>query len=335
MPRRSKSAHHPQDDDQLGEASDPASPIYIKERTADYSVVRSIVNPGGMNGGINIVREETTGVEFIQKILKPRDVKFGDAWEEIAVQHQLKHPYVAQLRSAHTNSKAGKASAIVEFCPHGSLQDLIDKHRKARVPLGEKFIWKTFIQIAEVLRYMHCGPRQDDPQFEYTVARGQEWNPVWHLDLKPDNVMLADAPSKRGRRCIEIKLIDFGLSVSQEHIALNKFRSTHIGYTKSFLYPEYPIPGAAADVWQLGAIIICLCRLAACNWDECLAEESAVGEQYSDDLDIAVRACLRSKPDARVKSSNLAFNLEKQYRSLRLPPDSTPLLLKTGTIPPE
>jgi NIMA (never in mitosis gene a)-related kinase len=67
-------------------------------------------------------------------------------------------------------------SIWLEYCDAGDFHDLIGRHIHAMTPIGERFIWKVFYQIASALKFCHGGPGG---------RRSWRWNTTVHRDLKP------------------------------------------------------------------------------------------------------------------------------------------------------
>jgi len=113
---------------------------------------------------------------------------------------------------------------IMEYCPGGSLADLLDKRRK----IPEDEARRLFLELVNAVEYVHS--------FHY-----------YHRDIKLANILL----DKQGH----VKLADFGLGVfKSEGRKLSKFCGS-----PAYLAPEIirgdDYDGAAIDIWCLGIVL--------------------------------------------------------------------------------
>jgi serine/threonine protein kinase len=163
-----------------------------------------------------------------------REVDKEKAANERACLERLRHPNVLTMLDAVAD-EAGVDSLVLEYCEAG---DLI--HKMTRVvnggPKDESESFQIWHQIIDGIGHMH--------------ERG-----VAHLDLKPQNVLLAneDAPCR-------IKLCDFSHSfISSSPGAL--VPASQVGAGK-YMAPEVssgdPYDGCAADTWSCGVILYTL-----------------------------------------------------------------------------
>jgi serine/threonine protein kinase len=155
-------------------------------RRADHwEVVKELGGQGGgMTAGIAIVRDIRNGTKFIEKRVKPEDVRHGLLAKEVTFLQQLRGCFlitkITDFYSDHINLRGGIISkfhstiireilvltvisrGVVEFCELGSLADLVERHAKARRPISELHVWPFFIQTADALAYCHYGPELRD-----------------------------------------------------------------------------------------------------------------------------------------------------------------------------
>ena len=163
-----------------------------------------------------------------------KEVDREKAANERACLERLEHPNVLTMLDVVAD-EAGVDSLVLEYCEAG---DLI--HKMTRVVNGgaknESESFQIWHQIIDGIGHMH--------------ERG-----VAHLDLKPQNVLLAneDAPCT-------IKLCDFSHSfISSRPGAL--VPASQVGAGK-YMAPEVssgsPYDGPAADTWSCGVILYTL-----------------------------------------------------------------------------
>ncbi|XP_076052843.1 uncharacterized protein LOC143032256 [Oratosquilla oratoria] len=114
----------------------------------------------------------------------------------------------------------------------------MERHIKSPSFAWGRRIVSYFRQLVSAVSYMHSN---------YFV----------HLDLKPENVVLA-ADSK------VVKIIDFGLSTRTSKVYEREMKS--VRGTPWFMAPEvldrvqHPYAGGMADVWALGCVLYELCN---------------------------------------------------------------------------
>ncbi|XP_031205531.1 putative sperm motility kinase W [Mastomys coucha] len=141
---------------------------------------------------------------------------------ERAALEKLNHPNIIRLFQVIVTPSF--VNFVLEYCPQGSLFDLIHHHG----PLQEKEAKRTFGQIVAAVKYLHnCD--------------------IIHRDIKPNNI-LKDAEGN-------MKLIDFGLSVKCQPGRLLKRKCG----TKVFYAPECVLgqlyDGRKTDIWSLGVLL--------------------------------------------------------------------------------
>jgi len=140
---------------------------------------------------------------------------------EIKALMALNHPHIIRL---YDSFLAGKQFVIVlEFCPGGSLQDLISKEKALKLP---QFI-NYAKQIIQALEFCHS-------------------NSIAHHDIKLANVLL----DQYGR----IKLADFGISFSSDSKALTNSFSGSMMYEPPEIILKKPHNAFQADIWSLGVL---------------------------------------------------------------------------------
>lgn len=143
---------------------------------------------------------------------------------------KLDHPHVIKIFDHFTSDTM--LYIILEYCPGGSLKDMIDKEGYIRPPV----VFDLCRQILEALHFCHM-------------------NGVAHRDVKPSNILI----DKYGRA----KLADFGLAqLYQTSIYSSDYSdkacpiSTIFGGSIPYLAPEIlsqkPYDPRKADVWSLG-----------------------------------------------------------------------------------
>ncbi|KAF2800440.1 kinase-like protein [Melanomma pulvis-pyrius CBS 109.77] len=281
---------------------------------------------GGMNGGIFVVSDKNKR-GYIEKRMQRRDIEHQIAEREItALQRVGHHPYITTMVDHFIDYRRGEASIYLERCTGSSLQRLIERHaRNHNEMIAEYYLWNWFMQIAEALSYCHYGPRPDHPPSR------QSWNSIYHRDVKPANILLTRI--KEGPREGEViaQLADLGCSRTKADSSQGKanplFQSI---LTRDFAPPESPRYLGQSDVWQLGAVMVCLCNLTMEFKRGPLRThpESPAGPKYSRKLNLMIKECMLERYDERPKSDRILGLLQKTYRSIEddLPRGPEPLL---------
>ncbi|KEF51845.1 serine/threonine protein kinase, partial [Exophiala aquamarina CBS 119918] len=95
----------------------------------------------------------------------------------------------------------------MEVSRFGTMTDLIEAYMDKGLRLPEAFIWQAFNEFAKVAVHMSCA------RFHKSVAPKGENPFVLHLDLKHDNVLLGEPPSREdGLHYPSVRVADWGLA---------------------------------------------------------------------------------------------------------------------------
>ncbi|KAF2268890.1 kinase-like protein [Lojkania enalia] len=270
-------------------------------------IKRLNVDNGGMNAGIAVVRDRKNGKLCIEKRLDPDCIRTRLADMEIEALQQLDHPNVNRIIDVFVDYNLLQGSIFLEMCDGGSLDKLIGRHSVDGRSIGESQIWRWFIQLAKAVAYCHCGPSLNDRE-----ARSL-WNAVYHRDIKPANVFLSRIENGTQDGEVILKLGDFGCAISacliENGVVDPRFASR---YTPEFAPPEAPLLNKKSDVYQVGGVMACLCRLKQ-TWQH-FDKDQAAGEEYSSKLNMAIRYCMKSNYQERIGAAALVKRLEKERR---------------------
>ena len=141
----------------------------------------------------------------------------------------------------------------------------------------------------------------------------KSWNCIAHLDIKPANVFISMKRAK-GMEDDEyptIVLGDFGCAVTADDILQGKFNKriqpfgTELWYapeTKATTGKHAGRYGKSSDIWQLGALVSCMCRLVQIPDYNALYSAQPLGPGYSAELNKVVKWCfdwdLEKRPNA-------------------------------------
>lgn len=162
----------------------------------DFKVINKIGR--GAFASVNLVENKNDHKKYALKIFTTFDNKNDANFQknlmiEISIHQKVNHPAICKFYGINFVSLANpdqfQPSMLIDYCPKGSLYNMIDLERKSMAwfdwNLTKKII--VLIGIAHSLKYLH--------------EQG-----ILYRDLKPENVVLDDY--------FYPKLIDFGSSIS-------------------------------------------------------------------------------------------------------------------------
>ena len=138
---------------------------------------------------------------------------------EIVALTNIYHPHVIKIFDYFTS--ATLLYIILEYCPGGSLKDVIEKVGLVKAPL----IYELCRQIIDALHFCHL-------------------HGVAHRDVKPSNILI----DKYGRA----KLADFGLAQHFHNQQLSNIFGGSLPYLAPEILEKRPYDPMKADVWALG-----------------------------------------------------------------------------------
>jgi tetratricopeptide (TPR) repeat protein len=144
----------------------------------------------------------------------------------------VRHPHVVQL--LHADEIGGWLYLVLEYVPGGSLADRVTG------PLPPRTVATLLIPIAEALGELHSAG-------------------VWHLDLKPANILVDAPPGTPLDRAI-LKLSDFGIARSRDETNTTGPSRGAAQGTPRYMAPEQVAGqrsalGAATDIHAMGVIL--------------------------------------------------------------------------------
>eukprot|EP01063_Lacrimia_lanifica_P004607 TRINITY_DN12602_c0_g1_i1.p1 TRINITY_DN12602_c0_g1~~TRINITY_DN12602_c0_g1_i1.p1 ORF type:complete len:356 (+),score=145.48 TRINITY_DN12602_c0_g1_i1:94-1161(+) len=169
---------------------------------------------------------------------------------EVVVMRGLTHPNLVSLYGMVDVPAKNEVWLIVEYCPGGTLQDVITVRRRVSEATGRAYLR----QLLRGVDHLH---KQQ----------------IVHRDLKPANILVKTPPPETHKRVEEgsetIKIADFGFANFQEsdtsgHIRTGNSLKTCCG-TPYYVAPEVISAGGregrrgysgfTCDVWSLGVIL--------------------------------------------------------------------------------
>ncbi len=222
------------------------------------------------------------------------DIKDGSHWaikedlseeyyqlhEEAEVLDGLDHPALPKTRGVH--SWMGKQYMLMQYMEGITLSDMLKRQEK----YTEEQVLDWFIQIADVLKYLH----------------GRE-HPIVYRDLKPSNIIIDEAGI--------IKIIDFGIaeeySIQESSEEMQKGGLTR-GYAAPEQYSRRFKADVRTDIYALGVTIHYL--LTGKNPIKPPYEFLPVRKlapNVSLAMEDIVKQCLQPNPDQRYKTADALY----------------------------
>jgi len=191
-----------------------------------YEDVREL--GAGSFGRVNLVREISTGLERVCKIMSiarrsPKEIELMK--REMEVLASLDHPHVVKLFEYAEDVARQELILILEYIPGGCCDGLL---KRQSGHLAESLVARLLNQLLVALAYCHSSG-------------------IVHRDVKPENMMLTSPGFLRSPDC---KLIDFGLASTPAQANTNDC----VG-TPNYIAPEvcrFMPPTSSADIWSVG-----------------------------------------------------------------------------------
>lgn len=182
-----------------------------------FYILGKKIGSGGF-GNVYLVHSMKYDKDFVLKQLKLERCRQG-AIKEVDSMVALCHPNIISIYD--TFSENHQLYLILEYCPHGTLQELVSKDGPIQPPL----LYKYCHQILEAVAHCHS-------------------NHIAHRDIKPANILLD--------RYYRIKLSDFGLSKEATPGELiHEFSGTSM-YMAPEVHKHKDYDPFKADIWALG-----------------------------------------------------------------------------------
>ncbi|XP_073401555.1 striated muscle preferentially expressed protein kinase isoform X4 [Dendrobates tinctorius] len=207
-------------------ALDESDGVMKSRRLSDYFTVHKEIGRGAFSYVRHVV-EKSSGLDFAAKFISSRGASRESARREMSILSRLSHERIVYFHEVF--EKRSALIIIMELC---SKEEILDRVvRKSTVSESEI---RSFVrQILEGLDYLHH-------------------KNILHLDIKPENILMADMISD------QIRICDFGNA--QE---LNVGEPQYCKYgTPEFVAPEIvnqmPI-SPVSDIWPVGVLTyLCL-----------------------------------------------------------------------------
>lgn len=278
--------------------SPPRRPKHRQEPNRGIASYRELKVLGeGGQGECHLVERRSDGRKFVRKISHSFTQKSSGKPVEAYILQDVLCQHERSIKLIEYTIAQDKLVAIYEFYAGG---DLVSYLPNGRERPSERFVWWIFVQLADILAYLHEGFDHKNPSRAL-----RDWQPVIHCDIKPDNVFLCE----RRRDCAypNVVLGDFGYATLKP----GKYTSG----TGAYHSPEIEETGntTCSDVWALGATIHELVHGYAPEG----RYPDPLPKSYSSSLDTMVSACLTSDPYYRISAGKLVQKVHKEYSRWR------------------
>ncbi len=148
---------------------------------------------------------------------------------EISILKKVKHQFIVELKDFQWNDYY--IYLIFEFCCGGELAQLIRHKKRFSEPIVKHFLQ----QIATALKVLRL----------HSIA---------HMDLKPQNILIATHLSDNNWRNVILKIADFGYA----QYLRNEDEATSLRGSPLYMAPEILLTNqydASVDLWSVGIIL--------------------------------------------------------------------------------
>jgi tRNA A-37 threonylcarbamoyl transferase component Bud32 len=202
-----------------------------KSTTVGQYVVSKSIGQGTFGKvklGIHTMTSEKVAIKVLQKSKIKEAADVERVSREIAILKKVNHDQVVRLFEVIDTPQA--IYLIMEFCEGGELFDYIVKHTRIKETVAVKF----FHQIIDGIDYLHK-------------------THVIHRDLKPENLLMQRRPEGW-----HIKVVDFGLSNTDEGNRLLKTACGSPCYAAPEMIAGKKYKGPLADLWSVGVILFAM-----------------------------------------------------------------------------
>jgi serine/threonine protein kinase len=281
----------------------------------EYRKLGNDENRGALNGGVFVVKDRR-GKKYIEKRAKRKFVEDGTILQEITILQYLSkpsHEHITKMVDYFVDRKLCKASIYLERCDHGGLEALIESRAQSGELFNELDVWEWFIQLFDALAYCHYGP---DPAARFKNKKPEDWQNTWdmvfHRDIKVENILVHQATPAGMTTAYTLKLADFGCAVARSHIYVDTTnnRKQASWATIGWQPPEAPQFVGRSDVWQLAAVVGCICNLMNMPF----FDRGAPAPGYSTTLNNAIAESMNRDCWKRPKADAVLDHVRGKYK---------------------
>jgi serine/threonine protein kinase len=247
-------------------------------------------------GEASLVKENSSGEYFISKKILTScmsDQEIKKVQQEALLMQKFFHPNIVQYKESYTYPS--EIIIVMENCPGGDLEQLINYHKKTDSYFPENTIIDWLAQLISALNHIHSLK-------------------IIHRDIKPSNIFITEDG--------KLKFGDFGVSKLLENTIDQAY--TQIG-TPLYMSPEVceNLPYTnKSDIWSLGCVLYEMATfskpfIATSFFALALlileSKPNDIGNRYSDKLKYYIDLMLEKKPDKRPTSIDLMNMVNINY----------------------
>lgn len=176
------------------------------------------------------------------------------------------HPNIIKLYTCLAKTRTAEALLIMEYCPGGSVEALVQRFDPQRKRPTTKFLIHFIVSMAEALGYLHEGIRATGLR---RSRRDPNHQRVIHRDIRLSNILVRwNTDNKRGLP--DLVIADFGaaqvFSRSQGAFITPGLNSPEIPKAQQ-MGPDAADEGAATPATDIYALGVCISKLLCCGKD--------------------------------------------------------------------
>ena len=210
-----------------------SSGFVTKEDIIDSNVIISDIKEIDTKGYSSLYTAIYLGKKHILKGLKPeyKNKLFYENLlkKEFEISHPLDHPNIVKTIDFKHIPDLGNC-IMMEYIDGITLKDFVERHRvaKSQSRRAKNIYDKIFNELLDAMSYFHS-------------------KQIIHRDLKPSNILITNNGNN-------VKIIDFGLSDTDDYLILKQAAGTKKYAAPEQLIPNNPID-CRADIYSLGIIL--------------------------------------------------------------------------------
>ncbi|KAF2815953.1 kinase-like protein [Mytilinidion resinicola] len=300
-----------------------------------------------------VLCDKVTGVIIDRVVVKRLDYSSPDATLSAKLERSMRHEIemhllvegpgcknILKMRGEGFREETEVGMMYLDYAAGIDLEHMIKLHYQNREPVPEAYLWFVFDGLADALMSITTGVCPEKAaDSSLPGADMLEWDPVYHLDIKPSNIFLGEPINPYGAYLTPL-LADFGLVWTESKLVARKRKNAlhNIG-TRGYQPPEqyreltaeedydpkgFEV-GPKADIYSLG-VTMWRFMLATCDPDELWNIHDPDGDifdwddpdrrqlpidppgywgMYSNRLTQLVYDCLKMYPPHRVDNKDL------------------------------
>ena len=278
-----------------------------------FSTVRTLtlVSDGRINYSIILVRCQRNLKLYIEKRLPLHSIITGHAEQEARAITRCSHRNIVQAYVASFDLQGfGHGSIFMEYCPLGSLEDLILRFRERRVSFPEGFLWKVLWDLSLALAYLQTGVDAAPRAFEGQPVNRREigWDRIIHRDIKPANIFFTTRDQET--QYPTAVLANFGCSDMSGYRPLPMMNAR----TQPFAAPEGPQYHSTGDVYSVALTIHYMAKIDGRPSHDMSRRQYLPAPRYCKILNDLLFRCLEENPQDRPDARDLPYLVWREMR---------------------